>query len=77
MTLSEALRAAEAHAGRPLQDDEVRMVAQLVERGADAETLVRLFDKFERPADVDEDEVPVNRYEMGMSEDGGPVARRI
>lgn len=73
MTLGEGISAAEASLGRPLLDDEIMLVKQLVDTGKELPDVIALFDGFERPPDVDEEGVPINRYEpMGAEQ-----ARRI
>jgi hypothetical protein len=60
--LSEALTVAEAELGRPLLQDEVLMVARLLEGGGTAEKLFQLLAEFDRPV-VQDDEMPTHRYE--------------
>ena len=73
MNLADALNSAESQIQRPLLEDEILMVARLVEAGKDAADLVILVQTFDdRPPDLDEDSVPVNRYEFA-----GDQARRI
>ena len=78
MTLSEAYTYAQERIGRPLLSDEVAALGRLVEHGAGVEHLeqaVALFD--ERPPDIDEDGVPVNRYEQGVDAEGQIVVRQV
>jgi len=77
MTLMAGISLAEELLGRPLTPDETVMVAQLVERGAPAEEIIKVFDGFERPPDVDEDDVPINRYVQAVDEQGQIVATRV
>jgi len=71
--LADGIMTAETAIGRPLSTDEMMMVAQMVEAGKSNAAILAVFDGYERPPDVDEDGIPINRYEP-VGEEG---VRRI
>lgn len=72
MDLMEGIRIAEALVNRHLSDDEIEMVGRLVDAGRGPEAVLKLFDGYEPPPQVDEDGVAVWRYEPA-----GDQARQI
>lgn len=75
MTLYEALAVADTELGRPLLEDEVAQLAQLCEKlDENTAAVMHLIATFEKlPSDLDDEDVPVNRYEPTI--DG--TARKI
>jgi hypothetical protein len=70
VTLAEGLSIAREVLRRPLTDDEILIVGRLIDAGRGTADILKTFDNYERPPEVDDDGVGIHRYELGVDEHG-------